>query len=121
MLHASYRKGKTRTLLDSDGQRRLVAMQSVNSASQSLSALVQSGWKKHSELPPKKSSTLASANASATSASKYLLTLREISPEDLDVERAASSIVGKLITLEMVRVPGVLFYFLNFLFVATLV
>ena len=96
-------KKKTTALFQSDEQRRLVAMQSVNSASQSLSALVQSDWKRRSELPPnKKSSTQASANASAASAAKHLSTLREISPGDLDVERAASSVVGKLIALEMV-------------------
>ncbi|KAH7929994.1 hypothetical protein BV22DRAFT_1001613 [Leucogyrophana mollusca] len=78
---------------------RLSAMRNVNKASHSLSSVVQSGWKASSEQPKKKSATLTSVSAAVSAANRALEDLREICPDDLDVERAASSIVGKLITL----------------------
>lgn len=87
--------GKQKTL--SKEEPRLAVMRAVNTASQSLSAVAQSGWKAGSA---KKSSTAAVA---AVAASKSLQELRGICPEDADVERAASSVVGKLLALEMVR------------------
>ncbi|KAJ7510027.1 cysteine peptidase C50 [Mycena galericulata] len=94
-------KGKERATRSPEEQR-VAAMRAVNSASQELSTVVQSGWRNSSDAPPaKKSSTLVSVNASATLASKHLAILREISPGDLDIERAAGSVLGKLVTLEM--------------------
>ncbi|KAJ7741576.1 cysteine peptidase C50 [Mycena maculata] len=94
-------KGKEKATLSPEEQR-VTAMRAVNSASQELSALVQSGWRKSSEAPSaKKSPALLSANTSATLAAKYLAMLREISPGDLDIERAAGSVLGKLVALEM--------------------
>lgn len=101
-LTISNAKGKQKALSEED--QRNSAMRAVNSASQTLSTVVQSGWRKSSKMPlPKASPTLTKVNASSLSAMKNLSILREISPGDLDVERAAMSILGKLVTLEMVR------------------
>ncbi|KAJ7775022.1 cysteine peptidase C50 [Mycena metata] len=83
-------------------EQRVSAMRAVNAASQELSNVVQSGWKRSSDVPPpKKSSAFVSASASAALANKHLALLREISPGDLDIERAAGSVLGKLVALEM--------------------
>lgn len=106
-LTISNAKGKQKATTPSlplEEQKRQ-AMRSVNSASQSLSSVVQSGWKRGTEVPPKKSTTLAEVNASAASAAEHLVTLRDLCPGDLDVERAAVSILSKLVALEMVRQP----------------
>ncbi|KAJ6525608.1 peptidase family C50-domain-containing protein [Mycena capillaripes] len=77
-------------------------MRAANSASQELSNIVQSGWRKSSDGPPsKKSPTFVNASASAMVAAKHLALLRKTSPGDLDIERAAGSVLGKLVTLEM--------------------
>lgn len=80
-------------------------MRSVNSASQALSTVVQSGWKRSDEVPPPKqaSPTLAAVSVSALAAAKHLAILREDSG-GLDVERAAGSVLGKLVALEVVCV-----------------
>ncbi|KAI0360283.1 hypothetical protein OH77DRAFT_1393661 [Trametes cingulata] len=74
-------------------------MRAVNSASKSLSAIQESGWKASDAKSDK--TTAAAAVKHATSARKELGVLRELSPGEVDVERAASSLVGKLIALEM--------------------
>ncbi|KAI9061528.1 hypothetical protein FKP32DRAFT_1654199 [Trametes sanguinea] len=74
-------------------------MRVVNSASKSLSAVAESGWKASQSKSDR--TTAASAVKHATTARKELNVLRELSPGDSDVERAASSIVGKLMALEM--------------------
>jgi separase len=105
-LHISKAKDKT-PVFDVEKRRR-AAMRSVNLASQSITAHVQSGWKLKTAAgasTSKMASTERSVNASATSISKYLQELREICPGDVDVERAAVSVVGKLIAVEMVRDP----------------
>ena len=84
-------------------EQRVSAMRAVNSASQELSSVIQSGWRRSSDVPPsKKSPAFVSASASVTSTAKHLALLRDISPGDLDIERAAGSVAGKLVTLEMV-------------------
>ncbi|KAJ6597043.1 cysteine peptidase C50 [Mycena vulgaris] len=93
-------KGKEKGTLSPE-EHRVSAMRAVNSASQELSSSVQSGWRRSSDVPPKKSPAFVSANASATLAAKHLALLRGISPGDLDIERAAGSVLGKLVTLEM--------------------
>lgn len=80
---------------------RLLSMRAVNTASQSLTAVVQSGWKK-STADGTPRTTLATVNASSSSAAKHLAILRKLSPGDLGVERAAMSVLGKFVTLEMV-------------------
>lgn len=81
-------------------------MRMVNLSLQSLSAVTQSGWK--STPRETKNAHNTSAHASkvddATRTARIALKrLREITPDDVDVERAACSITGKLITLELVR------------------
>ncbi|KAJ7632765.1 cysteine peptidase C50 [Roridomyces roridus] len=91
-------KGKEKAATLSPEERRVAAMRAVNAASQELSVLVQSGWKPSSDTAPTKRS---SANSAAASVSKHLALLREVSPGELDIERAAGSVLGKLVTLEM--------------------
>ena len=85
---------------------RTSCMRMVNLSLQIISAVAQSGWKSTSEKT--KSARNANSNASKVddatrTARKALEWLREVIPDDLDVERAACSIVGKLIALELVR------------------
>ncbi|KAJ7653310.1 cysteine peptidase C50 [Mycena polygramma] len=94
-------KGKEKATLTPE-ERRVSAMRAVNTASQELSNTVQSGWKRSSDVPPsKRSPAFVSTHVSATAAAKQLALLREISPGDLDIERAAGSVLGKLVALEM--------------------
>ncbi|KAJ6475784.1 cysteine peptidase C50 [Mycena vitilis] len=94
-------KGKEKATLTPE-ERRVSAMRAVNTASQELSNTARSGWKRSSDVPPsKRSPVFVSANASAAAAAKQLALLREISPGDLDIERAAGSVLGKLVALEM--------------------
>jgi separase len=84
--------------------RRISIMRAVNSASQKLAAVTKSGWKAPSVEPSGNKSTTAlhEAFGLATSARSALADLRVISPEDVDVERAANSVAGKLLSLDMV-------------------
>jgi separase len=87
------------------GDERISCMRTVNLCLQTLSAVVQSGWKATPEKAKKKTgSTNASNVDNATkTARKALERLRDICPGDVDVERAACSISGKLLALDMVR------------------
>jgi separase len=103
-LTVSKQKGKQKaSAVLSDEDPRILAMRSVNSASQSLSVAVQSGWKLSSgTTQSKSSSTLSNVTASAALAAKHLTILRSMCPNDVDVERAAVSVLAKLVALEMV-------------------
>ncbi|KAI0324727.1 hypothetical protein GY45DRAFT_1357090 [Cubamyces sp. BRFM 1775] len=74
-------------------------MRTINAASKSLSAIAESGWKASQAKSDR--TTATSATKHAAIARKELSILRELNPGEVDVERAASSIVGKLIALEM--------------------
>ena len=78
---------------------RVCAIKGVNSASQALSTVVQSGWRKSSgkASPP-------SVAISVAAAAKNLAVLRHIRPDEVDIERAAMSVLGKLVALELVCV-----------------
>src|ERR1700722_4200658 len=81
-------------------KRRLSAMRSINLASKSISTLVESGWKLKTferGSAVKTASTLRSVNSSISTISRCLQELRKTCPEDIDVERAAVSVLGKLI------------------------
>ncbi|KAF8986511.1 peptidase family C50-domain-containing protein [Cyathus striatus] len=82
-----------------DEEKRVNSMRAVNAASQTLSGIVQSGWKRSAE--GKDKATLANAISAATLSAKHLGTLRRIAPGNVDVERAAISVLGKLVSLEM--------------------
>jgi separase len=84
--------------------RRISVMRAVNGASQGLTAVMNSGWKAPSVEPSKKKSTATPHEAFglAASARSALGDLRVISPGDADVERAAISVAGKLLSLDMV-------------------
>ena len=81
--------------------KKLTSMRAVNGASQTLSNVAQSGWKKSIGGTMSKT-TLNTIASSAAEAAKHLRVLRRISPGDIDVERAALSVLGKLLVLEMV-------------------
>ena len=78
-------------------EQKVAAMRAANAASQVLSNFIRSGQKKSAK-------TLKELSASAISAATHFDTLRELCPLDIDVERAASSVLAKLITLEMVSI-----------------
>ena len=80
-------------------------MRTVNGASQSLSTVMKTGWKAPSEDPAVKKSVANTHEAFglATSARAALGDLRAISPGDVDTERAAIAVAGKLLSLDMVR------------------
>ncbi|KAM6503193.1 cysteine peptidase C50 [Amanita muscaria] len=85
--------------------KRIASMRAVNDASQTLSSIVQSGWKKGPEASSGKTvargGTLSKAMDAAELASKHLVVLRCLSPNDINVERAAISVSGKLMAIEM--------------------
>ena len=89
---------------ESTQDRRISIMRAVNSTSQRLTAVMKSGWKAPSVEPSRKKSTTAlhEAFGLATSVRIALRDLRVISPGDVDVERAANSVAGKLLSLDMV-------------------
>ena len=95
-------KGKQKAapeVISEDGLR-VSAMRSVNSASQELSNVVRSDWKK--SLSNFSKTTLSNAESSALTAEENLCVFCRISLQDMDVERAVVSVLGKLVTLDMV-------------------
>ena len=103
-LKISNAKGKQKAReedeLDSEA-KKLASMRAVNGASQTLSNIAQSGWTKSTGGIVSKT-TLNTVISSTVEATKHLGVLRRISPGDIDVERAALSVLGKLLVLEMV-------------------
>ncbi len=84
--------------------RRVSAMRAVNAASQGLTAVMKSGWKAPRAQPSATKSTATTHEAFdlVASARTALGDLRVLSPGDVDVERAAISVAGKLLSLDMV-------------------
>ena len=99
------RKGKQKQAEPSvsDGEKLVASMRAVNAASQALTALAQSGWRRSAETKLVKKGSMSSAIDASESASKYLAVLRSLSPSDINVERVAMSVLGKLVALDMVR------------------
>ncbi|KAL4242854.1 hypothetical protein ABKN59_011524 [Abortiporus biennis] len=99
------RKGKQKeATVSSPEETCMSAMRAVNSASKKLSAIIDSGWSSRQDTQTTRgrpSTTLSTVNEQATSIQKNLRIIREMKPGDVDVERAASSVTGKLISLEM--------------------
>ena len=91
--------GNLATKLVIEGNPKRSAMLSVNAASQELSNVIQSGWKKSSS---SSKATLQTTTSSASASVKHVAILRNLCPDDVDVERAAASILGKLVALELV-------------------
>ncbi|KAG6876650.1 hypothetical protein C0993_001514 [Termitomyces sp. T159_Od127] len=94
-LVISNAKGKQKATTLSEEQLRLEAMRAVNSASQQLSAAIQSGWKRSS---CRNSTRVVTA---VTTATKHLATLRQNGPGNVDIERVAMTVLGKLVSLEL--------------------
>jgi separase len=84
--------------------KRVSAMRAVNAASQGLTTVMKSGWKAPRTEPSAKKSTTTAHEAFdlAVSARTVLGDLRVLLPGDVDVERAAISVAGKLLSLDMV-------------------
>ena len=91
-------------------EKRIISMRTVNGASQGLSTVMKAGWKAPSEDPTVKKSAANTHEAFglATSARAALEDLRAISPGDVDTERAAITVAGKLLSLDMVRANSLL-------------
>ena len=81
------------------------SMRNVNSVLQILSSAIKSGWKASTARRGVMPSSTSIAS-SVSSALESIAVLRKMSPGVLDVERAALSIAGKLLALEMVRILG---------------
>ncbi|KAF8155999.1 cysteine peptidase C50 [Crassisporium funariophilum] len=105
-LTISNAKGKQRAeeSVVSSEHSRLVSMRAVNAASQTLSGIIQSGWKRSSSGSSK--GTLQSLNTASSAASTHIAILRRLCPDDIDVERAAASVLGKLVALGMVQLAA---------------
>ena len=100
-LTISNAKGKAKATEPTPIERKASAMRAINTASKSLSAILETGWKV-SASKTSGSINVASVTKHATTALNELRILRTIYPGQLDTERAASSIAGKLIGLDMV-------------------
>ncbi|KAG1775528.1 peptidase family C50-domain-containing protein [Suillus placidus] len=94
-------KGKQKAKDDSPEQRKISAMIDINTSLQTLSSVAQSGWKANPEEGRTKSSTVSKVSTAVSRANEALSCLRVLCPNDLDVERAASSMMSKLLVLEM--------------------
>ena len=88
--------------LDASGDRRRFAMGAANAASQSLGAVVQSGW---TESNPDVAAFSADGIRSIVSCFQLAISvLSELMPRDVDVERVVSSFISKLIAIQFVSV-----------------
>ena len=99
-ISGSKGKPKAAPKVISEDDLRVSAMRSVNLASPELSNVVRSGWKK--SLCNFAKTTLSNDESSALMAEENLCILRRICMQNMDVERAAVSVLGKLVTLDMV-------------------
>ncbi|KAL4259196.1 separase [Pleurotus pulmonarius] len=101
-LRIADKKGKQRqqpTESDiSPEARKVQAMRAVNASSQSLSKFAQSGWKRSK---PSRGTSLSDVKKCITDVTKALTYLRGLDEGNLDIEKSASSVVGKLIAMEM--------------------
>lgn len=78
----------------SDDEVKAAAMRAVNTASQSMTQLLQA--------KQSRKTLVVEAGKASEMAESNLKTLRKLAPS-LDVERAAASVLGKLVSLELVR------------------
>ncbi|KAF6764468.1 cysteine peptidase C50 [Ephemerocybe angulata] len=81
---------------------RADSMRAVNAAMQGMSALAQTGWRKSSvDTTGVWRSRNAEANHLAATSREHLATLRGIDGATVEIERAALSVVGKLVAMDM--------------------
>ncbi|KAL4079673.1 hypothetical protein J3A83DRAFT_4211529 [Scleroderma citrinum] len=93
---------RAETLPSTPEQDKVAAMRAVNASLQTLSSVVQSGWKASQTDTSKKPDAIRGKMDNAVEdAGRALEKLRRMCPEDMDVERAASSLIGKLLALEL--------------------
>jgi separase len=106
-LVLSDQKSKQKASADqSPEDKRKDAMRTINSHSQAFTLLMQSGWKASENKRPSdgKQQSISSVKPQAIAVRSSLQLLRTLPAYDIDVERAASSFVGKLIILDLVSV-----------------
>ena len=77
-------------------------MRAVNSSSKKLSSIIAAGWKPTADQGKKSGSSVESVKKMLEEMRSDLNLLRDMQGADLDVERAASSVVGKAVSLELV-------------------
>ncbi|KAG2336647.1 hypothetical protein BDR05DRAFT_953197 [Suillus weaverae] len=94
-------KRKQKAKDKSPEQQKISAVIDINASLQTLSSVAQSGWKANPEEGKTKSSTVSKVSTAVSRANEALSCLRVLCPNDLDVERAASSMMSKLLVLEM--------------------
>lgn len=105
-LTLSDRPSKGKEKVVDPEEQCLSAMRAVNSASKRLSAAVTAGWRPDESQPRTRGDLTAhDMQKLVEDTASKLNYLREQKSGDLDVERAASSIIGKLLSLELVRLP----------------
>ncbi|KAI0918289.1 hypothetical protein AcV5_002308 [Taiwanofungus camphoratus] len=90
-------KSKAKTTQPTVEERRINAMRDINATSRSLSAVLDSASQRTSSVKYDDTSIFESVST----AKSALQMLRKLNPGEMDIERAASSIVGKLVSLEM--------------------
>ncbi|KAF5330134.1 hypothetical protein D9611_010624 [Ephemerocybe angulata] len=93
----------TTTTTTSPRDVRADSMRAVNAAMQGMSALAQTGWKKSSSDNTTSvwRSRNAEANHLAAASREHLAVLRGIDGATVEIERAALSVVGKLVAMDM--------------------
>ncbi|KAF5330235.1 hypothetical protein D9611_010620 [Ephemerocybe angulata] len=93
----------TTTTTASPRDVRADSMRAVNAAMQGMSALAQTGWKKSSSDNTTSvwRSRNAEANHLAAASREHLAVLRGIDGATVEIERAALSVVGKLVAMDM--------------------
>ncbi|KAF8591367.1 hypothetical protein K439DRAFT_1627079 [Ramaria rubella] len=84
-------------------ERRTLAMKAANAASQSLSVVIQLGWKV-SNATTNKGCSVDSVLSIASSFKVAISSLREAIPRALDVERVVSSFINKLIAVHLYEI-----------------
>lgn len=77
-------------------------MRAVNTSSKKLSSIIAAGWKPTVEQGKKSGTSIESVKKMLEEMRSDLNLLRDMQGADLDVERAASSVVGKAVSLELV-------------------
>lgn len=97
-MRQQYKVASKPVMSPADG--RILAMKCVNETSKLLTTALQAGWTSRAGTSSKMKD--APDLKSVSSAAKAVHELRQFNADDLDVERAAGSLAGKLVSAEYV-------------------